>query len=480
MGAWVLGRLRGRRGRALVVLLMLVAVVAPIGIWRLADRISRSTQIVAILEVKHETYPDGPVTRFPVPSQCGPHRFPWWPSFDYDVAAWSPDGSEVYFTDQGELRGVTADGSRLRLTAKNILRTSFAVAPDGIHLVYAGCRPETVTGPDGAPRVLTDQTGLELFRVRRGGGGDEQLTANVGADFYPAWSPDGQRIAFVVDADTRSLGMGLNTMAADGTDVQGLLDEEFAVLPEPPQWSPDGRHLAVVRYFAHRRIDEGSHTRFEQIVRELYVIDADGAKRWRLATDVVSGPSWSPDGQRVAYARANADGVGLYTVRIDGMDETLVSDIPRWRVPPGNLVPAEDDPTEAWIETVAWSPDGTRILVKSNSYSTAFVVSLETGQTTRIGFVDQLAAGLLEAVRAVAWSPDGARIALLARGKDYEGARRRGDGGRRRHGVARAGRAGKPRLFGLGAIAAASSLRAGPGGQGGVSDRERGARPGRE
>ncbi len=418
----MLGRLRGRLGRALVAVLVVVVAVAPIGIWRVTDRISRSPQIVAIVVKEMDVYSHGPVTRFPVPSQCGPHRDPWWPGFDYDVAAWSPDGSEVYFTDQGDLRGITADGSRLRLTAKDILRTSFAVAPDGVHLVYAGCRPETVTGPDGAPRVLTDQTGLELFRVRRGGGSVEQLTANVGADFYPAWSPDGQRIAFLVDADTRSLGMGLNTMAADGTDVQGLLDEEFAVLPESPQWSPDGRHLAVVRFLAYRTAGTGSFRKFDQIVRELYILGADGAKRWRLATDVVSGPSWSPDGQRVAYARANADGVGLYTVRIDGKDETLVSDIPRWTAPQGSAVPAEDDPTEAWIDTVVWSPDGTRILVKSSSDYPAFVVSLETGQTTGIGFADPLSSdGLTEAVRAVAWSPDGARIALLARGRFVEG-----------------------------------------------------------
>ena len=423
MRARVIGWLRRPRGSVVRVMLVLVAIGACLGVWRLVDlgvqRLVKGTSRLDIVEIRVDDEMTGHISS----GHCDPHSSFWEPRSDSDVAAWSPDGSEVYFTDQWELRGVTADGSRLRLTAKDMRLRSFAVAPDGIHLVYAGCRPETVTGPDGAPRVLTDQTGLELFRVRRDGGHVEQLTANVGADFYPAWSPDGQRIAFVVDADggRPSPGMGLNTMAADGTDVQGLLDEEFAVLPQPPQWSPDSQYLAVVRHL-YKEVRRGFAVSFEEIGRELYVVGADGASRGRVATDVVSGPSWSPDGQQVAYARANADGVGLYTVRIGGLDETLVSDIPQWTALQGSAVPAKDDPTEAWIDTVAWSPDGSRILVKPSSDYPAFVVSLETGQTTGIGFANPLSPdGLEEAVRAVAWSPDGSRIALLARGRSYEG-----------------------------------------------------------
>lgn len=418
MGLWGLGRLRGRRGRALFTTLVAVAVVAPIGIWRLVEEGNVRPTVIAIVERDGQIDAHGPPTRFPRNSECRPNEESWWPQFDFDVAASSPNGSEIYFTDTADLRGVTSDGSRLWLIATDILRTSFAAAPDGSQLVYAGCRPETDTLPDGTTRVLTRQTGLELLRVRRDSGGVEQLTANVGDDFYPAWSPDGQRIAFLVDADAAGLGIGLNIMAADGTDVQRLLDEEFAVLPQPPQWSPDGRHLAVVRHFAHRRVGTGSFVDFEEIVRELFVVGADGDKRWRLATDVVSGPSWSPDGQQVAYARVKADGVGLYTIRIDGANETLVSDIPQWQAPQGSGVRAKEDPAEAWIDTVSWSPDGTRILVGSNLDSPPFVVRLATGETTPLRIVsNRYTDSLVDEVLAAAWSPDGAQIVVVAR--DY-------------------------------------------------------------
>ena len=240
MGAWVLGRLRGRRGRALIAALAVVAVVAPIGIGRLVEEWNARSAPIVIVVKEGQVDAHGPPTRRDSRdsfsgdesfSECGPDRFPWWPRFNFDVAAWSPESSEIYSTDRGDLQGVTSDASRLWLVAKSVPGTFYAVAPDGMQLVYTDCRPETVTGPDGTTRVLPDQTGLELLLLRRGGGGIEQLTANVAVDFYPAWSPDGKRIAFLLNAGAERLGMGMKTMAADGTDVQRLLDEEFAVLP---------------------------------------------------------------------------------------------------------------------------------------------------------------------------------------------------------------------------------------------------------
>ena len=497
MGAQVIGGLRGRRGVVLIIVLLVALGV--VGVWSLVGRESSREDAQSVTPTAPAATPtaeaksDSPRLSVPTPtptmtvatptptviaptppatvvvpaptiasptptpsprvviSEVSAHRdgpgvgfqdcfagyFEWGPRYDYDSVAWSPDGSELYFTDGGIIYGLEADGSRLwrvasarpsdagSIQGRVGAWTSFAVAPDGLGLAYTGClawsaevRKDRI---DSYARVF-EARGVtyieryipqfadryfELFRVKRDGTDVERLTENGDSvDFYPAWSPDGERIAFLSDVDTgyaNASRMRLYTMAADGTDVRQVLHDEFILLHQPPQWSPDGRQLAVVRYQIVRM---GFAEMVSQIGRELYVVGADGAEPLSLAANVVSAPSWSPDGQRLAYARANVDGVALYTIGSDGKDERWIMDIPDWRGP-------RDDSlhTEAWIDSVAWSPDGTRILVRSGHGSVAFVVGVESGQTTEIGTYGALAA---------AWSPTGSRIALFAAGHQEE------------------------------------------------------------
>ena len=355
---------------------------------------------------------------------CGSNQFLWGPRHDYDFMAWSPDGLELYFTDGGDVRGVSADGWRLwRIArawppeAEGKLRsetgwTSFAVSPGGFQLVYVACvveTPDTVRPPDFPPHVelrgpvdTDNDFHYDLFRVSNDGTDAERLTVSGAIEFYPAWSPDGRRIAFLTDSGRYDPdrfywhpGLGLNTMAPDGTDVRQILGTEVEVLHQPPQWSPDSRHLAVVLY----QPDAYSELRG----RSLHLVGADGGEPQQLARSVVSGPSWSPDGQWLAYARATADpGVALYIVGADGTDNRRITDIPSWRAP--RLPKVDVLPSNAWIDTVAWSPDGTRILVRSDPGSAVFVITIATGEIIELR---------LDSVRAAAWSPDGSRIGLI-------------------------------------------------------------------
>jgi dipeptidyl aminopeptidase/acylaminoacyl peptidase len=100
--------------------------------------------------------------------------------------------------------------------------------------------------------------------------------------YAPAWSPDGQRIAFV----TRG---SLWVADADGTDAGRLTGSA-----DQPAWSPNGRRLAFTR--------AGS----------IWTIRVDGLDERRLAAG--AHPAWSPDGSRLAFDRAGE----VITVRWSG------------------------------------------------------------------------------------------------------------------------------------------------------------------
>ena len=188
-------------------------------------------------------------------------------------------------------------------------------------------------------------------------------------DYDPAWSPDGQRIAF---SSHRGVdGWGIYVMNADGSDVTRLTTEYFdsASVSGDPAWSPDGQRIAFSRQGA------------------IHVMNADGSKVKRLTHnyDDDYAPAWSPDGQRIAF-QSNRDGDwGIYVMNVDGSDFAQLtqhsSRVPAWS-PDGQRIAFEywadihvmnadgsgfTQLTHAsgWNTEPAWSPDGQRIAFRS-------------------------------------------------------------------------------------------------------------------
>ena len=309
----------------------------------------------------------------------------------HDVAKWTADGSYILFTYNAAVWVVTPDGSRLWRLAEAWGRTelgpgesvrahfgpmtSFDITPDSQRVVYATCRYPPDRPRAGLAQLESRDFDYELAVV----GFDEQaprrLTRDQAFDNYPAWSPDGTRIAFVSD---RGPGhwFGLYTMAADGADVRRLA-ADLGVVLQPPAWSPDGRSIAITGR------SQGD------AALGLYLVHSDGAGFVRRANDAVSGGTWSPDGTQLAFAKHEGTRVTLYTMAADGSDERHVTTVPYW---------------QAWIHTIAWSPDGSKLLYSCGPRHFC-VVTLDgepVGETP-----------LLEG-QAV-WSPDGARIAVAAK-----------------------------------------------------------------
>ncbi|MBM3500471.1 MAG: DUF5050 domain-containing protein, partial [Armatimonadetes bacterium] len=128
-----------------------------------------------------------------------------------------------------------------------------------------------------------------------------RLTNNAAVDWRPAWSPRGDKIAFVSD---RAGNYEIYRMNTDGSNQERLTNSAGDDLD--PAWSPNGRQI----YFSSQR--DGN--------REIYVMNADGSGQMNLTNNAADDqePACSPDGSQVAF-RTDRDGnTEIYIMQSDG------------------------------------------------------------------------------------------------------------------------------------------------------------------
>ena len=223
------------------------------------------------------------------------------------------------------------------------------------------------TTPDNA-------SSSELYSVAPDGSGLTRLTWSFTTEQYPAWSPDGSRIAFQSFAEGRP---SIHVMNADGSDEQRVSPSGFESDDMEPTWSPDGTEIAF------------ASTRPWNETWQIWVMGADGSNPRRLTSEFSTAPAWSPDGAEVAYLRA--DGSIAVVGREGGAARSVTT-------PPLGHVD----------ERPSWSPDGTKLVfARRETFGSSpklFVVDRD-GSNER-----QLTEG--GASRFPAWSPDGTRIAF--------------------------------------------------------------------
>ena len=192
--------------------------------------------------------------------------------------AWSPDGQWITFVSDREgffaIYRVRADGSDLRrLTGINTVAFLPTWSPDGAWLVFARNHPNH----------------MELVRIRPNG--SEALTlTDANLDFINslAWSPDGQWIVFAaLDRSRGDAKIDIFRARVDGSGYQLLTknstNANVAHTDRHPAWSPDGEWIA----FSSNRGGGAS---------QIYRMRPDGSDVQRLTDHVVDAgfPVWSP------------------------------------------------------------------------------------------------------------------------------------------------------------------------------------------
>jgi Tol biopolymer transport system component len=195
--------------------------------------------------------------------------------------AWSADGTKIAFSRGGDIWSMNANGTGQKNLTKTPANEEYdpAFSPAGGTIVYTRTGSIWAMNPDGSGKTnLTPEDSMSQCP-------DSPGYFFNGSSKQPAFSPDGQKIAFTGPLIcNNTIGTDIWVMDADGSDKTNLIDDN-ATNDFRPAFSPNGARIL----FESNRDGVGSPT-------ELYSMPADGTGITRLTTNSVwdSDADWAP------------------------------------------------------------------------------------------------------------------------------------------------------------------------------------------
>jgi Tol biopolymer transport system component/DNA-binding winged helix-turn-helix (wHTH) protein len=243
--------------------------------------------------------------------------------------SWSPDGKYYFFTSW--------DGDRWSL---------WAISESQHWWRKSATVPQQLTfGPMaiGTPAISSD--GKQLYAVGMERHGELSAYDRKSGKFVPYlegisacyvdFSRDGQWIAYVSYPEGT-----LWRSRIDGSEKRQLTSTPLAVIN--PRWSPDGKLIAFADYSNGNRSQMAQDT-----PHRIYVVSVDGGGPALLLAGQFEDPTWSPDGNSIAYSvRSSSLPVAGVEVRILDLQTQKSSTVPE----------------SARMWSARWSPDGKHLV----------------------------------------------------------------------------------------------------------------------
>jgi TolB protein len=215
----------------------------------------------------------------------------------------SPDGKRmVYITvvaGREQLFVSSIDGSKpVQITRDDFDHEDPAWSPDGAKIAFVSMK-------DGGERIaMMDPDGTHV----------ELLTPATVRAIHPNWSPDSARIAYCTDDDLKPPRKNESEIDLVDRKTRKITRLISGGTNTYPAWSPDGKRLAFRRMIG-------------ALDSEVFIANSDGSDAHNISNHPAfdGWPSWSPDGSLLAFASNRRSSYQIYVMKPDGSEVTLVA-----------------------------------------------------------------------------------------------------------------------------------------------------------
>ncbi len=206
------------------------------------------------------------------------------------------------------------------------------------------------------------------------------ITTLPGGKGFPAFSPDGNQIAFSWGGISNDNGDIYVKLIDAGEPLRLTTNPGFDF---SPTWSPDGRYIAF--------------SRFSESEKGIFIIPALGGTERKLFSPDCGGVAWSPDGKYLAYQdrSSHQNPCGIWLLTVESLERRQITSPPQHYLGDG------------WV---AFSPDGQTLAfsrMSSANVSDIYLVPVGGGEPRRLTFNNREIGGL-------AWTPDGREIVFTS------------------------------------------------------------------